>query len=175
VSWLANGQVQIHGTVQDDSPLKTIVHLTGSVVADAHPDSTGQYTVQLTPVTRGALYVQAVDANGLASATQSMPAAMNSTPPSTSTTGPAITNIQITNTNGTWTISGTVENAPPGTVIQIGSTNPAWNGRTATVDGPDGGFSIGFTPTTGDPGGTIGITAETPDGLKSDTILQAID
>jgi hypothetical protein len=177
VSWLTNGQVLVRGTVQDENPAGVVIHLSGGLVGSATADATGRYSVQLTPTAAGALYVQALDTEGLTSATQTMPAVMDQTPPPPPREegGLRITDIEITNEGGIWKITGKVEGLLPGTVVRIDSSNPDWNGRTVAIEDPDGGFEIGHVPTTGDPGGSIGIIAEAPNGKKSNKIHKTID
>jgi hypothetical protein len=178
VSWLDGGQVLVKGAVQDDNPASAVIHLTGVVQADVHPDASGQYAIQLAATGNGTINVQAQDPNGSASGSLAMPP-VTFQAGGTAGTGPQqglqITGVEVTNENGRWVIRGAVPNAPPGTVIVIGSTNPDLNGRTVTVENPDGGFEIGYYPASGSLGGTISITARDVNGQTSDTIIRSID
>jgi hypothetical protein len=59
------GMLTITGRVHDEHPATTVVHLTGAVQGDAHPDATGYYRVLLPQTNSGAVTAQAVDDEGL--------------------------------------------------------------------------------------------------------------
>ncbi len=85
-----------------------------------------------------------------------------------------IVGVRITNENGTWKINGTVLNPAPGTRIRISSSNPLWDGRSLPVE-DDGSFDIGFPVDDSNPGGSIGIIAETPGIGRSNEIRRTFD
>src|SRR4051795_2272319 len=65
--WVDTNVVYIVGTVQDENPGTSFVHLTGAVEQDVKPDDGGNFSMFVRVPTNGPVYVQASDEEGLSS------------------------------------------------------------------------------------------------------------
>jgi hypothetical protein len=149
-NWSDPNDVVVTGTVSDAHPGTTqvTVYSEGSL-ASAFASTAGGFMVSLHTDTPGPAYIQAHNDQGRDSAV----VMDTSNPGGTGESAPTIGNINITNSNGQWVITGTVTGGTPGaTVITVGG---AGSGQTV-VDDPGGSFKIGISVNNG---GFISITA----------------
>jgi hypothetical protein len=166
-TWSDPNDVVVTGTVVDAHPgTAQITVYSGGSLASAYASSAGGFMVSLHTNNPGPAFIQAHNDQGQDSAV-----VMDATNPGgTGSAAPTIGNINITNSNGTWIITGTVTGGTPGSnIVNIGGAGRG----TVEVTNPDGGFQIGVGATNG---GYISITVTDPDsGQTSDPIDKPID
>jgi hypothetical protein len=158
-TWSDPTHVVISGTVTDDTATTSTVLVGGATTATITTTTSGTFTTALVLNQPGTVLLAAPIAQ-----------TTGITPITAVTEGqPTLSNVTITQIDGTWHIRGNVTGGDPvGTVIHIISSIPSINGQTSVVTNPDGSFDIGLNLPPGTPGGSISIVLDDGDGVTFD-------